>query len=128
MKPPFMLLPVLLLVCACRDQGTSFQGSVLGKFNYTAYDTLGTELYRGSIVLFQLDSEITGTWKFEDGRSGELEGTIRDGDISLNLNPGYVDNNLLLQGSLSGSKFSGWWQQIGFPGIMGQGRFIALKQ
>lgn len=123
-----LFLPLLMLIVACQDQGTSFEGDMLGKFAYTAYDTLGAELYHGTLLLFQNDSKIAGAWEFEDGRSGKLEGTVQSADLSLNLNPGFVDNNLLLQGTISAGTFSGSWQRVGFPGIMDRGSFTALKQ
>jgi len=121
----FLVLPILIV--ACQDQGTSFDGNMLGKFTYTAYDTLDTELYHGTLILFQSDSEISGAWQFEDGRSGQLEGIVRSTELNINLNPGFVDNNLLLQGTISDGTFSGSWQQIGLPGIMDRGSFIAIK-
>ena len=122
----FLVLPMLIV--ACQDQGTSFDGDMLGKFTYTAYDTLDTELYHGSLMLFQSESKISGAWQFEDGRSGQLEGIVRSTEMSLNLNPGFVDNNLLLQGTISDGTFSGSWQQIGFPGIMDRGSFRAIRR
>jgi len=127
MKSVFVLSS-LMFILACQDQGTSFDGDMLGKFAYTAYDTLGTELYHGTLILFQNDSKITGAWKFEDGRSGQLEGIARSTELNLNLNPGYDDNNLLLRGTVSDGTFSGSWEQIGFPGIMDRGLFTAFKQ
>ena len=123
-----LFLSSLMLVVACHDQGTSFDGDMLGRFTYTAYDTLGTELYHGTLILFQNDSKITGAWQFADGRSGQLEGIVRSSELNLDLNPGFVDNNLLLQGTMSDGTFSGSWQQIGFPGIMDRGSFTALRQ
>jgi len=125
MKSILLVLPMLIV--ACQDQGTSFDGDMLGKFTYTAYDTLDTELYHGSLILFQSDSKISGAWQFEDGRSGQLEGIVRNAELNINLHPGVVDNNLLLQGTLSDGTFSGSWQQIGFPGIMDRGSFTAIK-
>ncbi len=118
----------LMLIVACQDQGTSFDGKMLGKFAYTAYDTLGTELSHGTLTLFQNDSKITGAWQFEGGRSGKLEGTVRSTELNLNLNLGFIDNNLLLQGTISDGTFSGLWQQIGLPGIMDRGLFTAIRQ
>lgn len=123
-----LFLSTLMLIAACQDQGTSFDGNMLGKFTYTAYDTLGTELYYGTLILFQNDSKITGAWQFEGGRSGQLEGIVRGTELNLNLNPGFVDNNLLLHGIISDGTFSGAWQQVGLPGIMNRGSFTAIRQ
>ena len=128
MRSPLMICFVLTVAVACHDQGTSYKGNPFGKFSYTAYDTLGNAIYSGSLVLYQEGTEITGYWEFQDGRSGDLDGTIQGTEMSLNLNPGFIDNNLLLHGTLSGNTYSGVWQQVGFPGIMDQGSFTAVKQ
>lgn len=61
-------------------------------------------------------------------RSGELEGLLRDDTLSLNLNPGFVDNNLFLLGIFTVRTYAGKWEQVGFPGVMAQGSFFALQQ
>ncbi len=117
----------LLVLASCEDYGTSYPGSFLGTFSFRAVDTLQVEVSRGTLDLFRDDSKVSGHWRFEDGRSGELDGVATNGDLALNLNPSYVDNNLLLQGALAGDIFSGNWEQIGFPGVMDRGTFVATR-
>jgi hypothetical protein len=119
---------LFFLMPSCKDAGTSSDLVNLGTFNYTAFDTLGHVLVRGSITLHNDSSKITGNWQFDDGRSGELQGTESDGMISLNLNPRFIDNNLLLRGKLSGNTYAGDWEQVGYPGVMARGTFSAIRK
>lgn len=117
----FLFLP------SCKDLGTPNGGAFLGSFSLRAVDTLQIEVARGTLLLYRQDSSVSGHWQFTDGRWGKLEGVAGNGDLSLNLNPGSVDNNLLLHGPFSGDSFSGRWEQIGFPGVLARGTFVAKR-
>jgi hypothetical protein len=117
----------LLLFESCQDLGTSYGGAFFGTFSLRTFDTLNAEVARGSLSLFRDGAKVSGHWSFADGRSGELEGTANDGDLSLNFNPHFVDNNLLLRGTITGDAFAGTWEQIGFPGVMARGTFLAVR-
>jgi hypothetical protein len=128
MKGLFVTLCVaLLLFASCQDLGTANAESFLGHYSYKAYDTLGIQIAVGTLSLFKNNAKVSGHWTFTDGRSGELEGTASNGNLSLNLNPKHVDDNLLLLGTLAGDMFAGTWQQIGFPGVMARGTFRAFR-
>lgn len=115
------------LFASCEDLGTSYPGSSLGTFAYRAFDTLKVEVARGTLALYGSDSTVTGHWRFEDGRSGALEGIAKNSGIVLNLNPGYIDNNLILHGTLARDTIAGIWEQIGFAGVMASGTFRAVR-
>ncbi|MGB5530920.1 MAG: hypothetical protein WBQ32_13215, partial [Ignavibacteriaceae bacterium] len=57
------------------------------------------------------------------------EGTTNmRGTLSLNLNPGMIDNNVLLDCSMRlPYRIDGQWNYIGFPGVINWGRFEAVK-
>ncbi len=97
-------------------------------FNLTAYDLSGDEVFQGSIKLLIIKDSIKGSWVIFDGRNGELEGSIQGNKILINLNPGYSDNNILLNGTLKGNKLSGNWQQIGISGVIKSGYFSAINE
>lgn len=117
-----------LLISACDDAGTSSDAAGHRAYQYSAFDTLGNTLARGTLWLQFDRSKVTGTWKLDDNRSGELEGLLRNDTLSLNLNPGFVDNNLFLLGVFTVRTYAGKWEQVGFPGVMAQGSFFALQQ
>jgi len=46
------------------------------------------------------------------------------GTLSLNLNPGMIDNNVLLECSMRlPYRIDGQWSYIDFPGVINWGRF-----
>ncbi len=129
MKNYFILVFLLAFVSlACNDGGINIPGTLLGTYTYNGYDEGGILVIRGTLVFSREDSVVAGTWSFNDGRSGNLEGRMTEGDIYIDLNPGFVDNNLLLHGTFEGAMISGQWQQIGFPGVMAQGTFTAIRR
>jgi hypothetical protein len=107
------------------------------QYYYVGYDTAGGEIVRGLLVIVRGDSTIvTGTWNFRltDSRatmigpqvgSGTLMGTWEDSNLSLNLNPQYADNNVILIGTCSNRALAGKWQYIGFAGVLNEGTFRA---
>jgi len=118
---------LLVLLCSCEDAGAPSDPGDLGTFNFIARDTSGTPVMRGILILHADSTRITGSWRFDDGRSGELEGSISNGTTYLDLNPGWVDNNLFLHGTMTWIAFTGEWEQVGFRGVMAQGTFSAIK-
>jgi hypothetical protein len=129
MKKLLLLAGFFALVgFVCEDSGTSYDGICLGTFKYSAFDTLGSVVTTGTLTLYRNDSRLNGSWSFAQGGSGELLGSLTDGQIFLDLNPQFRDNNLLLQGTFTGNKFSGSWSTTGVAGVMATGSFIATKQ
>ena len=85
---------------------------------------------------------VEGTWAFRelaeaDWRVGPQLGTGRlrgwvdaEEHIMLDLNPGWEDNNVRLQGEWRGARLGtleGEWVYSGFPGCLGAGRFEAVR-
>lgn len=118
----FAFLSVELL--GCKESITSNTEFHLGMFDYSAYDTVGNLATTGLLTLSRTDSQVTGSWQFNDGQSGNLIGTMVGDSIGLDLNPGYVDNNLILRGKLSGKTYAGEWVKYGYA-IIGRGSFVA---
>jgi hypothetical protein len=119
---------LLVLLCSCEDVGGPSGPGDLGTFNFIARDSSGTPVMRGILVLHADSTKITGSWQLDNGRSGALEGSTSDGMMYLNLNPGWVDNNLILHGTMTWNVYSGEWEQIGFAGVMAGGTFVAIKK
>jgi len=56
--------------------------------------------------------------------SGNFEGHKDSrGSMQINLNPGLIDNNVILDGSLLNSHYDGGWSYVGYPGVINWGRF-----
>ena len=111
-----------------------------GEYSYSGYDSQGTLIIRGALTIMREDTlRVTGTWKFEAAirdslgmfgpqvGSGNLVGSIHGDNIGLNLNPNYVDNNVLLAGTISYWGISGTWEYVGFPGVLNRGTFRAVR-
>jgi hypothetical protein len=90
------------------------------------------------MLLHQDSVNVSGSWEFQKigepqqigpqvGR-GELRGVVDAERISIDLNPDYRDNNVILNGVVSGDTISGSWMYVGFPGPINSGTFQATKQ
>ncbi|HSP89051.1 MAG TPA: hypothetical protein VLN45_13020 [Ignavibacteriaceae bacterium] len=108
-----------------------------GIYIYTAFDSLGTAVSKGWIKIGIKDSTIFGSWEIDKignpqnigpqiGK-GELEGNFSDNKMVIGLNPDYVDNNIVLDGSLKENKLTGKWYYSSFIGLTNWGTFEAVK-
>jgi hypothetical protein len=139
-----MLLVVSFLVTAffggCQDRGNpSGNGRVpAGSYRYEGYDSKGNSIVVGTMSFSFVDSvSIRGEWALEkNGPSdnigpqigaGQLTGRVDDQVVSINLNPGWVDNNVVLQGSFENERLRGKWSWITFAGPTTEGTFDATK-
>ena len=96
------------------------------------------KIIEGYLWIDSIDSvEVKGRWRFnlvsncenmgpQIGK-GNFEGTTDMwGHMLFNLNPGMIDNNVLLEGSMQLSyRIDGRWSYIGFPGVINWGSFKA---
>ena len=107
-------------------------------YTYTGYDSGGAVLITGRLNLVFSDTpEVSGTWDLAAAPGvptqglgpqvgkGLLTGRLEGSAIGLNLNPNFVDNNVVLTGTLSSQKIEGRWDYVGFPGIIRRGAFVA---
>ncbi len=142
----FSVLVVLLagVFSAC-DQADFSTG---GAFEYRATDGEGETVVSGMLELRfgeppDLGGEegISGTWilELEKGGaevgpqtgSGDIAGSIdQEGNIWMDLNPGWADNNVFLSGSFSDERygdFSGTWMYSTLVGPTAEGSFKAER-
>jgi hypothetical protein len=129
---PFAILALVMSFC---DQPTS---PPAGSFRYTSYDSTGIAIVNGWFTMNFKDSTIAGEWHFKPINNpqnigpqtgdGNLVGGIRNGEIWIELNPQFRDNNLSLIGTLQGDRYSGQWAWISFIGITNQGTFEAIRK
>jgi len=124
----------LLFFYSCEDD--SSPNSFPKSYKYTGYDSSWNKIIEGYLWIDSIDSiKVKGGWRFElvsncdnigpqVGR-GSFEGTTNMlGTLSLNLNPGMIDNNVLLDCSMRlPYRIDGQWSFIGFPGVINWGRF-----
>jgi hypothetical protein len=55
--------------------------------------------------------------------SGKYSADVHDQRISIDLNPGWADNNVVLSGSVSNGSLSGKWYRATFSGGKEMGTF-----
>lgn len=127
----FILISLLLFYCS---SSTDPLGN--NRYSYTAYDSTGHPVVTGWIKIEISDSNlVTGSWHLIKIRSsvktthatgdGKLEGTIDKNGISIDLNPGWRDNNTVLVGKFEDNKITGKWAWISFISITEEGIFVA---
>jgi len=125
-----------LIFSSCSDDSPT--NSSMTTYKYTGYDTTGKKIIEGYLWIDSIDSvEVGGRWHFNlvsncentgpQIGNGNFEGTTDMwGHMLLNLNPGMIDNNVLLEGSMQIShRIDGQWSYVGFPGVINWGGFEA---
>ncbi len=81
----------------------------LGTYKYNGYDSSGVKIVTGWIkIIFDDSVNISGEWELDkigdpqnigpQVGSGTLHGRYDQNKIYCDLNPGYMDNNLILRG------------------------------
>jgi len=132
-----MFVMALLFAFACSEDSPT--SSSTNNYKYTGYDSKGNIIIFGIITIGQdTSSVVKGTWKFESiGNcdnvgpqlgAGNYIGSLDSGKtLMLNLNPDFVDNNVILTGKFENEHYTGTWSYYGFPGLINHGTFEAHK-
>jgi hypothetical protein len=127
---------ILLLGTGCRDHPTA-PGDIAGLYRYTAYNAGDSVVVVGTITLNNSDStRLTGRWALiavngsvdvgPQTGTGTLSGSTAAG-VSIDLNPGWADNNVFLDGAFAGGVITGTWRWSTFAGVAAEGRFEMKK-
>lgn len=139
-----VLIALFLVFPGCEDQGNTDvnspnPGTEPSTYTYKAYTSAGILAVVGALTLARIDSTmIAGTWVLEGVSSidsvgpqlgtGRLAGELTESKLSLDLNPGWRDNNVVLIGSIEREKIVGTWTWITFAGPRTKGSFEAVKK
>jgi hypothetical protein len=137
------MFALALIINACTDRGDPVSswpplGGPPFTYRYNAYNSKGLLVVTGWMTLAVTDSwTVSGAWLLTSVAAGEnvgpqtgggtLAGNIQGASITVNLNPGWVDNNVFLSGSFGKDRFSGTWMWSTFVGPTSQGMFEAIK-
>ncbi len=138
--PLFLLINLSLIFYFC-DKDNFLNGIKIpkGAYAYTGYDSTGVEIVHGWIKInFDDRTNISGEWELDkignpqnigpQVGSGNLVGSMVNDQLHLNLNPQYMDNNVILTCPYSDQKLTGKWFYIGLPGGINYGSFVAEKK
>jgi len=120
---------------------------LIGDYHYSSYDQKGDRVVEGTLSITSVErkriyadevTEVKGTWKLEKvGKqerigmqegTGELVGSIKDGELIINLNPNVDDANVYLRGRVEGKRYRGTWSFRGYAGTISEGTFEAQKK
>jgi len=138
---PELLLCLSLIGCA--DKGDQPVGSLHpagtpASYNYKAFNAGGALAVSGTLVLTSSDSgSVSGSWAFvavlpsekvgPQVGNGKAAGTMAKSSVTVNLNPGWADNNVILQGTVASDRITGRWSWISFIGPTAEGAFEAIR-
>lgn len=111
-------------------------------YEYIGYDTLQRQIVSGWLGMNDPDSmgQFTGAWSIkkynpdpwpidlgpQDG-SGSLLGQVHGNELSIDLNPGWADNNVILVADTSYHRLLGTWHYSTFVGEVNRGAFEAIR-
>ena len=135
MKPFVMFTAILAATfLGCRDYGVSPTNAqtpypnlpAYNFYDYVAYDSLSSVAATGKLTLSIAHSRVSGSWNFDDGRSGRLKGTIDNGRMEIDLYPDSVayDLTLTVEFPWALKGFSGEWKMDSL-GVHNSGHFDA---
>ena len=129
------LFVVAFSVCICS------YGADQTAYSYKGFDTNEVLVITGVLNLqINQTNKVSGNWSFHTAGlrvsdkirrttgSGKLAGAINGKKIFLNLNPGWSDNNVTLNGDVTITNISGTWGHYGYAGLMVGGKFEAMKK
>lgn len=109
-------------------------------YRYTGFNQQEAAVVSGTLRLVRAGDAVEGTWELEAGEGvrfadigpqagdGQLTGHVDRRGLILNLQPGSLDNKVVLYARQHDRKLSGRWQYVGFGGILAEGTFVALQQ
>lgn len=140
---PFLIvLASSFSLVACTDEGdpvvSDLQPGYPVNYSYRGFNAKGVLSVVGTMSLTATDTtSVIGTWAFEGVSpgdqvgpqvgSGRLVGNVQQTAISINLNPGWADNNVLLLGTIGSHRITGRWTWVTFAGPTTDGTFEAVQ-
>jgi|WetSurMetagenome_2_1015567.scaffolds.fasta_scaffold45572_2 hypothetical protein len=123
----------------CRLKHDPIKHPPKGAYLYRGFDGANRLVIRGWLVVSADDPErVEGEWCLDRVGSpdnigpqigvGRLRGRLEGTQLSLNLNPGFMDFNVSLAGAFDATSFKGTWRYRTIRGIVGEGAFEATKR
>jgi hypothetical protein len=123
----------------CRVKHDPIEHPPKGAFLYRGYDSAGKLIIRGWLAMKTGDAErVEGQWCLDRVGTpdilgpqiglGRLLGRLEGTRLTLNLNPGFLDFNVSLDGTFAAASYKGTWRYSTIRGIVGEGPFEAVKR
>ena len=132
-----LLLGLLLAGVFCDKLPGDPPSGPEGIYRYAAQDSTGGLIVKGWFTLVRSDSiYFDGEWHFKKVAEsydvgpqigdGTLVGKFDGEQLNINLNPGMMDNNVLLSGTVADGSYAGTWTWVTIIGPTTGGTFTAL--
>ena len=121
--------------------------SIVGEYHYTGFDDKGVKVIEGRITIASVEprrigqetqTQIKGSRDLKEVArrdriglqvgTGNLDGSIINGEVIIDLNPNISDANVYLRGHITKGRYTGTWKFIGYAGPITQGTFEAVKK
>ena len=138
---------VYILACSMITKHKQTKGFPTGDYQYSGYSKQGDKIVAGRLSITsaeprrigaEVSTELKGNWEFRkvgneekigaQVGSGDLIGSVNKGEIYIDLNPNVRDGNVILQGTIEGSRFHGKWSLHIISGVTNQGNFEAQRK
>jgi len=140
MKAPILF--VALLAGCAGQQPLISEALRPGELQYVAGAADGARILEGTLHLeYPDDSTVSGSWSIQwvagvdttqqvgqQVGTGQLRGTRQGGALYLDLNPGWADNNVILQAAPAENGWNGTWGWDTIVGIQAGGEFSATSR
>lgn len=141
----FTAVATLLIAAGCaKDSSTNSTHMWNTPFSYVGKDSLGATFVTGSLTIVVNDSAaMSGTWKLDSVPgtatmkfgpqfgTGTWMGGLSGTTLTMNLNPGWADDNVVLVGKLdrsqSSAHYAGRWSHVTLLGETNHGTFEAQQ-
>jgi len=109
-----------------------------GTYRYSGYEDGSGLVITGRITLSAQTNPVTGNWSLRQVGEpigpigpqigeGQLRGSLSGSRLAVDLNPGWADNNVFLNGELTANTWTGLWTYSTFGGAVNGGPFTAEK-
>lgn len=139
----WILLALLVVVTGCEEVDDALgtereEAGAATSYRYTGYTPGGIAVIVGHLHLVEEDGhQVNGEWHLQavgpqvalgpQVGKGNLVGGRQNGLVYLDLNPGFMDNNVTLMGRVEDKVIRGEWQWVGLTGVRSRGTFIARR-